>query len=161
MNNTDLCGRAGCMRERGHTHHPRAITIHRNGHVWAVWWKNSRFTDSVFTLILQQLLEIQWSLDGGVKETEDMSLLTPSTNFLSFYPIYKAISLGHILLHHLQKLRKMRSHLWRSGSFPNPRGFQQPQSRAKRSLDFGLWHSKFFWSEATAGGPSQDLFAEL
>lgn len=129
------------MREYKHTHTAHGQSLFsRNGHVCSVGWMNSSLTDCVLTLILEQILEISWSLDNGIKEIEDMNLLTPDNNFLTFYPIHKAVSLVYVLLHHLQKFRRMRSHLWLSGISPNPRDFQHSQSRTRWP---GLWTSGF------------------
>jgi len=53
-----------------------------------------------------------------------MNLFTPGNNFISFYPIHKATSLVYVLLHQVQKFKRMRSHLQLSGSSPNPRDFK-------------------------------------
>lgn len=74
----------------------------------------------------QQIVFWHWfwnrslKLANGVKENEYMNLLTPDNNILSFYLIHKATSLVYVLLHHLQKYRRMRFHLWFSRSFPVP-----------------------------------------
>lgn len=106
--------------------------------------------------------EISWSLDNGVKEIEDMSLLTSDNNF----SINKAISLLYVLLLHLQKFRRMRFHLWLSGSSANPRDLNTLRA-GQSDLAFGLWaltHKalrKFFWSFSPEGESSQDFLAEL
>lgn len=134
------------------------LLFSRNSHIPAVWSMNSRGTGCV----LEQTFEIIWSLDNGVKEIEDMNLLTSDNNHF----INKAISLLYVLLHHLQKFRRMRFHLWLSGSSANPRDLNSLRA-GQSDLAFGLWvltHKalrKFFWTFSTVGESSQDFLAEL
>lgn len=113
-------------------------------------------------LTLEQTFEIIWSLDNGVKEIDDMNLLTSDNNLF----INKAISLLYVLLHHLQKFRRMRFHLWLSGSSANPRDLKSLRA-GQSDLAFGLWvltHEalrKFFWTFSTVGESSQDFLPEL
>lgn len=63
-----------------------------------------------------------------------MNLLTSDNNFF----INKAISLLDVLLHHLQNFRRMRFHLWLSGSSANPRDLNYLRG-GQSDLAFGLW----------------------
>lgn len=95
---------------------------------------NSRVTGCVLELTLEQTFEISGSLDNGVKEIEDMNFLNSDNNFF----INKAISLLYVLLHCLQKFRRMRFHLWLSGSSANPRDLNTLRA-GQSDLGFGLW----------------------
>lgn len=88
-----------------------------------------------------------------------MNLLTSENTFF----INKDISLLYALLHCLQKFRRMRFHLWLSGSSVNPRELNT-QSRTKWPGPWTLTHKplrKLFWTFSTVGEFSQAFLAKL
>lgn len=121
----------GNISTHTHTAHGQLL-FSRNSHIPAVWSMSSRVT----ACALEQTFEISWSLDNGVKETEEMNLLTSDKNFF----INKAISLLYVLL------TTSRS----SGEWGSICGFLETlliqeiwtlseQGKVTWPLDFGLW----------------------